>query len=77
MPTKDGSRERDNSSTVGNRGLWTKKEIWGEWRPASCTLLDGRQTGSYPETGFAEMNGDLPPEADFGPAGLQVALHPR
>jgi hypothetical protein len=29
--------------------------------------VDGRQTGSYPETGLGENNGDLL-EADFGPA---------
>ena len=32
-----------------------------------------RQTGSYPETGFEEINGDLL-EADFGPG--QVLLGP-
>jgi hypothetical protein len=43
---------------------------------AALLILHCRQTGSYPETGLEEINGDLP-EADFWPgitSGLSVSL---
>jgi hypothetical protein len=35
--------------------------------------VDGRQTGSYPETGLEEINGDVP-EADLNEAALRRTL---
>jgi hypothetical protein len=54
-------------------------------RVTARSLPDGRQSGSYPETDFAEMtalrNLTAPhfPEADFWPAGhsFRVARHPE
>ncbi len=37
----------------------------------TAQLPDGRPTGSYPETGLEEINGDLL-EADFWPGSLKV-----